>query len=471
MAGTFRPAGPHALRVEVGRLVHEAKLQTIRPKAPHRPQSLQPRLQPAVPKETTRAPGRKWSAIGSTAKPVEALAAPGTVLISETTHRLVAGFFETRDLGRLEVKGKTEPVRAFEVTGERTVSGRIDALDAQGLTPLVGRGRELDALREAFEGARAGHGHVAFLVGDAGMGKSRLLYEFRRLLASEPHLWIEGRCASYGTATAFLPIVDALRRYYGIEDRDDDAAAPPRSSAGSRRWAGGSRGRFPSCASSSRSPPGIRRPPPSTPPSTGRPGSAARPPAALGEYGRAISELRAALELCERIGDRAWKRVLNTLGWCFAEFGSRQRAQAYNAEAAAIAHEIGDPEIIANAEINLAANLIELGDTDRASAYLAPILAGEGRFSEPFQRWRYTMHATHALAEVAFVRREPERAAALVVEEREAARRHRSPEIEARALELHARALLDLGRRDEAEAALAEALWSPCDGRIATSSA
>ena len=179
----------------------------------------------------------------------------------------------------------------------------------------------------------------------------------------------------------------------------------------------------------------------------------------LGEYGRAITELRAALELCERIGDRAWKtRILNTLGWCFAEFGSRQRAQAYNAEAAAIAHEIGDPEIIANAEINLAANLIELGDTDRASAYLAPILAGEGRFSEPFQRWRYTMHATHALAEVAFVRREPERAAALVVEEREAARRHRSPKIEARALELHARALLNLGRRDEAEAALAEAL-------------
>jgi tetratricopeptide (TPR) repeat protein len=179
----------------------------------------------------------------------------------------------------------------------------------------------------------------------------------------------------------------------------------------------------------------------------------------LGEYGRAIGELEASVELCDRIGDRAWKtRILNTLGWCFAEFGSARRAQAFNAAAAALAHEIGDPEIIANAEINLAANVADAGDLDRAEAYLEPILAANGRFSEPFQRWRYLMHATDARARVALARRDPARAATLAAEELAAARRHRAPKVEARALALSARALLDLERREEADAAVREAL-------------
>ncbi len=177
----------------------------------------------------------EYTAVGDTinlAERLQSAATPGSVVVSEATHRLVAGFFETRDLGTIAVKGKADPVRAFEVIAERPVTGRVEALAHTGLTPFVGRGRELDVLHEAFESARAGRGQVVFLVGEAGLGKSRLLYEFRAALAPEPHLWIEGRCTSYGTTTAFLPIVDALRRYYGIEDRDDDASALAKVDAG-----------------------------------------------------------------------------------------------------------------------------------------------------------------------------------------------------------------------------------------------
>jgi class 3 adenylate cyclase/tetratricopeptide (TPR) repeat protein len=169
-----------------------------------------------------------YTAVGDTtnlAARLQQLAPPGEVLISEATQRLVAAFFEFEDLGLQSVRGKTEPVRAFRVAAERRVSGRIDAVAASGLTPLVGRDRELGELHAAFEAAREGHGRACFLVGDAGIGKSRLLYEFRTRLADEPHTWFEGRCASYGSTTAFQPIVDGLQRQSGIDDRDDETGA------------------------------------------------------------------------------------------------------------------------------------------------------------------------------------------------------------------------------------------------------
>jgi class 3 adenylate cyclase/tetratricopeptide (TPR) repeat protein len=169
-----------------------------------------------------------YTAIGDTtnlAARLEQLARPGTILISEATLNLVAGYFDSEDLGEVGIKGKAAPVRAFRVTAERAVSGRIEAAGSAGLTPLVGRERELDALGQAFESAREGHGQVAFLVGDAGIGKSRLLHEFRERLADEPHTWFEGRCAAYGENSAYLTLVDAFRRHFGIDDRDDDASA------------------------------------------------------------------------------------------------------------------------------------------------------------------------------------------------------------------------------------------------------
>src|SRR5262249_12502729 len=100
----------------------------------------------------------------------------------------------------------------------------------------------------------------------------------------------------------------------------------------------------------------------------------------LGDYGAAIAQFEAAYDLCDRIGDRAWKsRLLNSLGWGFAEIGALDRAQFFNERGAALAREIGDPEILANADINLAGNHLAQGNLDRALSYLEPIEAALAR--------------------------------------------------------------------------------------------
>jgi class 3 adenylate cyclase/tetratricopeptide (TPR) repeat protein len=176
-----------------------------------------------------------YTAIGDTthlAARLQAAAPPGAVIVSEATVRQIQGFFETRDLGLLSLKGISPAPRAYQVLGEREGAGRLAALADAGLTPLAGRERELAQLSEAFESARSSRGRVVFLVGEAGIGKSRLLFEFRRRLAPETHYYAEGRCASFGMHTAFLPIVDAIRRFYAIEDRDDEATAIGKLEAG-----------------------------------------------------------------------------------------------------------------------------------------------------------------------------------------------------------------------------------------------
>jgi class 3 adenylate cyclase len=177
----------------------------------------------------------EYTAIGDTtnlASRLQTLAAPGAIAISEATHRLAGPFFETRDMGPQQVKGKSEPVRVFEVLAERAGRAAIDVLADRGLTPLAGRGRELAALDDAFDAVCAGQGRVVFVVGEAGIGKSRLVYEFRRALTGRPHVWAEGRCASYGGSTAFLPIVDMWRRSLRIEDHDDETTAAAKIDAG-----------------------------------------------------------------------------------------------------------------------------------------------------------------------------------------------------------------------------------------------
>jgi DNA-binding NtrC family response regulator/tetratricopeptide (TPR) repeat protein len=179
----------------------------------------------------------------------------------------------------------------------------------------------------------------------------------------------------------------------------------------------------------------------------------------LGEYGRAIAQLTEAAEVCERIGDKVWKsRLLNTLGWCLAEIGSHARARDYNVRAAALAHEVGDPEIVGNSEINLAANHLALGDAERALGCLEPIMRALARNDDPFMRWRYSLHATHVEGLVALRGGAPERALACAQAEAEGTRRHRAPKLEARALTLAGEALLAMDRRAEAEASLGEAM-------------
>jgi class 3 adenylate cyclase/tetratricopeptide (TPR) repeat protein len=144
---------------------------------------------------------------------------PGAVLVSEATRRLAAGAFTFRALPPLSVKGKEAPVVAHEVTGLRERRARVDI--ATELTPLVGRGRELSHLREALERVRHDRGEVVGIVGEAGVGKSRILFEFRRQLGQDV-LYLEGRCISYGQTIPFLPVVEMLKRGFRIAEGDRD---------------------------------------------------------------------------------------------------------------------------------------------------------------------------------------------------------------------------------------------------------
>jgi class 3 adenylate cyclase/tetratricopeptide (TPR) repeat protein len=182
-----------------------------------------------------------YTAVGDTTNLADRLqkaAPPGGVLISDATRRAVEGWFELRDRGEFEAKGKSAPVRAFEVLAARDVADRVAVAAETGLTPLVGRQRELEALDDALAAARSGRGQVVFLVGEAGLGKSRLLHEFRQRLAGVEHGWFEGRCASYGRSIAFHPISDGLRRAFGLHERDDEATALARIEAAERQAGG-----------------------------------------------------------------------------------------------------------------------------------------------------------------------------------------------------------------------------------------
>jgi class 3 adenylate cyclase/tetratricopeptide (TPR) repeat protein len=183
-----------------------------------------------------------YTAVGDTtnvAARIQQAARPGSVLVSESTLRAIGGFFETLDLGEQDVKGHA-PVRAHEVLRPRGRRSRLDAAVERGLTPLVGRARELDILRERFREARAGRGQVVFVAGEAGIGKSRLLLEFRRGLAEagEDATWLEGQCVSFGQAIPFLPIVDQLRRNFGIEELDGEPEIIAKIEHGMRRMGG-----------------------------------------------------------------------------------------------------------------------------------------------------------------------------------------------------------------------------------------
>jgi class 3 adenylate cyclase/tetratricopeptide (TPR) repeat protein len=165
-----------------------------------------------------------YTAVGDTtnvAARLQAAADAGRIVISEATHRLVGGYFYTRSLDELPLKGKAEPVHAWEVISAQVARTRLDIEAERGLTPFIGRDRELQLLLECFEKARAGHGQVVFIVGEPGIGKSRLLLEFRRRLGDEA-TWSEGRAMSFGRSIAFHPLIDLLRRNFRLEEGDTE---------------------------------------------------------------------------------------------------------------------------------------------------------------------------------------------------------------------------------------------------------
>ena len=164
-----------------------------------------------------------YTAVGDTtnlASRMENLAKPGTILISGGTHRLVKDFFELKPMGEVEIKGKEEAQEALELVRATEVETRIEAAEAKGLTPFVGRKNSIVALVEAYQKAQTGSGQVVGVVGEAGVGKSRLLLEFRKRLPQDEFTYLEGRCLHFGGSMPYLPILDVLRSYFEIKEAD-----------------------------------------------------------------------------------------------------------------------------------------------------------------------------------------------------------------------------------------------------------
>jgi class 3 adenylate cyclase/tetratricopeptide (TPR) repeat protein len=165
-----------------------------------------------------------YTAVGETthlAGRMEQAARPGTVLIAPATRQLVKGFVGVKSLGPVPVKGRSEPVEVYELSGLGPARSRLQAAVGRGLTRFVGRNAEMDVLRRALEHAGAGHGQAVAIVGEAGAGKSRLVWEFTR--SHHAHGWLElkGGSVSYGRTTPYLPVIEMLKGYLGIEERDD----------------------------------------------------------------------------------------------------------------------------------------------------------------------------------------------------------------------------------------------------------
>ncbi len=165
-----------------------------------------------------------YTAVGQTthiAARLEQMAMPGSVLISPETQHLAEGYVVVKPLGARPVKGLDIPLDIFEVVGAGTARSRLQAAAARGLTRFVGREAELEQLHQALERARTGHGQVVAVVGDPGIGKSRLFWEFTHSHRTQGWLIVESISVSYGKATAFLPLIELLRAYFQIEVRDD----------------------------------------------------------------------------------------------------------------------------------------------------------------------------------------------------------------------------------------------------------
>ena len=152
---------------------------------------------------------------------LQALAAPGSVVISQATRRLVGSLFELTDLGPTRIKGFAEPVAAFRVQGEGSADGRFEALHGQRVTPLIGREHQLAMLLERWSWAKDGDGQVVLIAGEAGIGKSRLLHALREKLAGEPHFALSYFCSAYHTNSALHPIVAQLERAAGFASHDE----------------------------------------------------------------------------------------------------------------------------------------------------------------------------------------------------------------------------------------------------------
>ncbi|MFC1515122.1 AAA family ATPase, partial [Thermodesulfobacteriota bacterium] len=152
----------------------------------------------------------------------ERLAKPGTTYISEDTFKLTEGFFRVEGLGEKKIKGKKEPVKVFRVLATSTRITRFDVSAERGLTPFEGREHELELLLNGFKWSKAGRGQAFSITSEAGIGKSRLLYEFRKVVANEYVTFMEGKCLSYSRSVPYRPLIDIVKSSFDIGEDDGD---------------------------------------------------------------------------------------------------------------------------------------------------------------------------------------------------------------------------------------------------------
>ena len=152
---------------------------------------------------------------------MEQLANPGSILVTAQTHKLTDGYFNFRALGKTKVKGAEEPVPIYEVTGAGPLRTRLQVSARRGLTRFVGRHTEMEQMQQALEQAKAGHGQIVGVMGEPGLGKSRLFYEFK-LTSQSGCLVLEAFAVSHGKASPYLPVIELLRNYFQLEPTDEE---------------------------------------------------------------------------------------------------------------------------------------------------------------------------------------------------------------------------------------------------------
>jgi class 3 adenylate cyclase/predicted ATPase len=173
---------------------------------------------------TTGAGQVEYTPIGHTtnlASRMQAVAPTGSIAVSETTRKLCEGYFILKPLGPTRVKGVSEPVNVYEVTGLGPLRTRLQRAAGRGLTKFVGREREMEALKHAREQAKGGHGQIVAAMAEAGVGKSRLFFEFKAM-SQAGWVVLETFSISHGKASAYLPVIDLLRNYFDISAADDE---------------------------------------------------------------------------------------------------------------------------------------------------------------------------------------------------------------------------------------------------------
>src|SRR5262249_7142686 len=152
---------------------------------------------------------------------MQVMAPTGSIAVSEATRKQVEGYFQLKALGPASVKGLAEPVNVYEVTGLGPLRTRLQVSAQRGLTKFVGRQAELEQMKHALELARGGHGQIVAAMGEPGVGKSRLFFEFKAIVQSGC-LVLEAYSVSHDKASAYLPVIDLLKSYFKIAVDDDE---------------------------------------------------------------------------------------------------------------------------------------------------------------------------------------------------------------------------------------------------------